>query len=303
MGSDKPKKCEIDAASTWPLGPALTPELRSGASPEAPDPAVLLLLIRAIVESRLHDQDCLLTRSTHTACYHCTKRRIVCDLTEPKCNKCAKKGLDCPGYGIRYRFADGKTASSTEFEPAASSRNASSSSSASSLSAKRRQPDLKWVDVSSRVKRARPAAEQEPGADATTGAAAPFTSTARSSGEGVHVARRQQGTHASDPNGGYDNSGGYDHHYWSQQSLETSPQETFESSSAGDNENDVIEITRRGDFGTLARPEFSPISITLPSLLSNPDPRIRLLFKHCEHCLSHSRHAGPAFKPPADKRA
>lgn len=296
MGSDKPKKCEIDTASAWPLGPVSTPELRSGA-PRPPDPAVLLLPIWVIVESRSHDQDRLLTRNIHTACYHCTKRRIVCDLTEPKCNKCAKKGLDCPGYGIRYRFADGKTASSTEFEPAQSSRNASSSSSASSLSAKRRQPDLKWVDVSSRVKRARPTAEQEPSA------AAPLSSAARSSGEGLHVARRQQGTHASGPSGQYDNSRGHDHHYWSQQSRDTSPQETFESSSAGDNENDVIEITRRGDFGTLARPEFSPISITLPSLLSNPDPRIRLLFKHCEHCLCPSRHAGPAFKPPTDKRA
>lgn len=209
----------------------------------------------------------------------------MCDLTEPKCNKCAKKGLDCPGYGIRYRFADGKTASSTEFEPAGSSRNATSSSSASSLAAKRRQPDLKWVDVSSRVKRARPTAEQEPSADATTGAAAPLGSTVRSSGEALHVARRQQRTHAPGPSGQYDTSGGRDHQYWSQQSRDTSQQETFESLSTDDNENDVIEITRRGDFGTLARPEFSPISITLPSLLSNPDPRIRLLFKHCERCL------------------
>lgn len=38
-------------------------------------------------------------------CFNCVKRRIICDWTEPKCKKCAKKGLDCPGYGIRYRFA------------------------------------------------------------------------------------------------------------------------------------------------------------------------------------------------------
>jgi hypothetical protein len=35
------------------------------------------------------------------------KRRIVCDRTEPECNKCLKKGLVCPGLGIRYRFNDG----------------------------------------------------------------------------------------------------------------------------------------------------------------------------------------------------
>jgi Fungal Zn(2)-Cys(6) binuclear cluster domain len=38
-------------------------------------------------------------------CYNCMKRRVICDRTEPKCQKCCKKGLDCPGFGIRYRFA------------------------------------------------------------------------------------------------------------------------------------------------------------------------------------------------------
>lgn len=205
----------------------------------------------------------------------------MCDLTEPKCNKCAKKGLDCPGYGIRYRFADGKTASSTEFEPAESSRNPASSSSASSFSAKRRQPDLKWVDVSSRVKRARAAAEQGASADATPGAAAPLSLTAGSSGEGLDVIRRQQGVHAFGQSRQHNESESHGHHYWSQQIRVSSPRETFESSSNDGNENDVIEITRTGDLGgTLARPEFSPITMNLPSLLSNPDPRIRLLFKH-----------------------
>lgn len=215
----------------------------------------------------------------------------MCDLIEPKCNKCAKKGLDCPGYGIRYRFADGKTASSTEFEPAASSRNASSSSSASSFPVKRRQPDLKWVDVSSRVKRARATADQGPSAynTPTTGAGAPPSSGSRSYGEGLDVARRQ-----------HNNIGAHDHHhYWTQQNRDSSPHETFESSSTDDNEDDVIEITRRGDFGTLARPEFSPIPMTLPSLLSSPDPRIRLLFKHCEPCLCPPQ-PGSRLGPPTD---
>lgn len=208
----------------------------------------------------------------------------MCDLTEPKCNKCAKKGLDCPGYGIRYRFADGKTASLADFEPAESSRIASSSSSsASSLSAKRRQPGLKWVDVSSRVKRgARAGAEQGQSRDTTTG---PSGHIAEVSGECSDIARQQRGIHAVGPGRQQNGSGGHNYQYWAQQTRDTSLQETFESSSTVDAENDVIEITRTGDFGTLARPNFSPIPMSLPSLLSNPDPRTRLLFKHCEPCL------------------
>ncbi|KAH0843379.1 hypothetical protein AYO21_09937 [Fonsecaea monophora] len=40
-------------------------------------------------------------------CHNCSRRRIKCDQSRPKCNKCLRKGLDCPGYGIRYRFNDG----------------------------------------------------------------------------------------------------------------------------------------------------------------------------------------------------
>ncbi|OTB04129.1 hypothetical protein M426DRAFT_262353 [Hypoxylon sp. CI-4A] len=47
--------------------------------------------------------------NTKKACYNCTKRRIICDKTGNSCNKCAKKNLTCPGYGIRYRFATGST--------------------------------------------------------------------------------------------------------------------------------------------------------------------------------------------------
>jgi hypothetical protein len=207
----------------------------------------------------------------------------VCDLTEPKCNKCAKKGLDCPGYGIRYRFADGKTASAADFEPADSARTASSSSSASALSAKRRQPDLKWVDVSSRVKRARGGGEQGQSRDTTTDTAPPGP-TAGTSGECSDITRQHRGIHAYGPSRQPNGSGSHDHQYWPRQARETSPQGTLDSSSTEADENDVIEITRTGDFGTLARPDFSPLSMNLPSLLSNPDPRIRLLFKHCEPC-------------------
>lgn len=41
-----------------------------------------------------------------TGCYNCSQRRINCDRGEP-CQKCIKKGLQCSGLGIRYRFNDG----------------------------------------------------------------------------------------------------------------------------------------------------------------------------------------------------
>ncbi|PMB71143.1 Transcriptional activator protein UGA3 [Beauveria bassiana] len=40
-------------------------------------------------------------------CSTCTKRRIRCDGSRPTCVKCEKKGLVCPGYGPRLRWADG----------------------------------------------------------------------------------------------------------------------------------------------------------------------------------------------------
>ncbi|KAK5992442.1 hypothetical protein PT974_05846 [Cladobotryum mycophilum] len=41
------------------------------------------------------------------SCYTCVRRRINCDLAQPSCEKCIKKGLQCPGYGRRLRWADG----------------------------------------------------------------------------------------------------------------------------------------------------------------------------------------------------
>lgn len=43
-------------------------------------------------------------------CYECSQRRIHCDRGEPTCRKCENKGLQCSGYGIRYRFNDGVAA-------------------------------------------------------------------------------------------------------------------------------------------------------------------------------------------------
>lgn len=34
-------------------------------------------------------------------CWGCHKRRLVCDLTLPNCNKCVKAGFECPGYDER----------------------------------------------------------------------------------------------------------------------------------------------------------------------------------------------------------
>lgn len=39
-------------------------------------------------------------------CFQCSRRRIICDKTEPSCHKCAKKGIECSGLG-RIRFAEG----------------------------------------------------------------------------------------------------------------------------------------------------------------------------------------------------
>nr|KMM71004.1 hypothetical protein CPAG_07311 [Coccidioides posadasii RMSCC 3488] len=40
-------------------------------------------------------------------CFDCSRRRIICDMTEPHCVKCAKRGIVCSGMGIRYRFSPG----------------------------------------------------------------------------------------------------------------------------------------------------------------------------------------------------
>ncbi|BDD59308.1 hypothetical protein MPDQ_002736 [Monascus purpureus] len=39
-------------------------------------------------------------------CRVCNRRRIRCDRTVPSCLKCATKGVACPGYGPRYRWAN-----------------------------------------------------------------------------------------------------------------------------------------------------------------------------------------------------
>lgn len=40
----------------------------------------------------------------YIGCRECSKRRIICDNSEPSCNKCQKKGIHCSGSG-RIRFS------------------------------------------------------------------------------------------------------------------------------------------------------------------------------------------------------
>jgi hypothetical protein len=46
------------------------------------------------------------TRKKERGCFQCSRRRVVCDRTEPSCLKCAKKGIGCSGLS-RIRFAEG----------------------------------------------------------------------------------------------------------------------------------------------------------------------------------------------------
>ena len=46
------------------------------------------------------------TRKKERGCFQCSRRRVVCDRTEPSCLKCAKKGIECSGLS-RIRFAEG----------------------------------------------------------------------------------------------------------------------------------------------------------------------------------------------------
>ncbi|KAI8940969.1 hypothetical protein NX059_002219 [Plenodomus lindquistii] len=39
-------------------------------------------------------------------CFQCSRRRIICDRSEPTCKKCTKKGIECSGLA-RIRFAEG----------------------------------------------------------------------------------------------------------------------------------------------------------------------------------------------------
>ncbi|KAE8152384.1 hypothetical protein BDV25DRAFT_170516 [Aspergillus avenaceus] len=46
-------------------------------------------------------------RKNGPGCYNCSQRRINCDRGTPACQKCLKKGIQCWGLGVRYRFTNG----------------------------------------------------------------------------------------------------------------------------------------------------------------------------------------------------
>ncbi|KAF5585037.1 hypothetical protein FPCIR_8470 [Fusarium pseudocircinatum] len=46
-------------------------------------------------------------RSKGKGCLTCSKRRIICDLGQPSCQKCLGRGFTCPGYAPRLRWVQG----------------------------------------------------------------------------------------------------------------------------------------------------------------------------------------------------
>lgn len=183
----------------------------------------------------------------------------MCDLTEPTCKKCEKKGLKCPGYGIRYRFTSGQTVSSSEIgrveEP-------------TSTSSKRRRADLKWVDVSKPTKRKRDAelsssisfgVNQPQAGEEEAGRAAYLTSGDQG------LAEADLGVAPLDELGGASRSQADSKDCWTS------------------TDDPIIEIDRNDHFTSLVVPNRSTILFNLPPLLSHPNPRMRLLFHHCKH--------------------
>jgi hypothetical protein len=82
------------------------------------------------------------------------KRRIICDRTEPHCKKCHKKGLECTGFGIRYRFNNG-IASRGQFkgkkQPTTENQSGISNEDNISNTASFRQKHLVWLNELSPV--------------------------------------------------------------------------------------------------------------------------------------------------------
>lgn len=212
------------------------------------------------------------------ACFNCTKRRIVCDLTPPKCKKCEKKGLECPGYGVRYRFTDGKTVSPSEIGPGPLE-----DSNAAAATSTRRRSSLKWVDVSSRVKKGRGVEIQETSLDPGQSSSSTSTGPARGDGD-IDEVGDQTGT---------DNDETHSLDVWTSSFLTpvsalqpgiqevgpTMPDEVDIPTSL--DESDVIEVTRDDWLKDSMITTASPSMLNLPPLLSNTDPQIRLLFNHC----------------------
>lgn len=207
------------------------------------------------------------------------KRRIVCDKSLPTCHKCAKKDLVCPGYGIRYRFANSP---STPLAAASSSQASSSVAPASSSTQRaasasprgspgpsfqgspqhqqqqankvRKDTPLKWVEASARGRQQR----------RSTAAAA------KGSGKfGVPLLDAAVETIAPDaPDSGSSRASSVELSGLAERlAVRTSPLEN---------------PWRAADAQV---PEGLEIALSLPALLAPHDDRVRYLFEHCEFFL------------------
>ncbi|KAI1373731.1 hypothetical protein F4677DRAFT_428078 [Hypoxylon crocopeplum] len=90
------------------------------------------------------------------ACHNCIKRRIICDKSSDRCNKCAKANLTCPGYGVRYRFAKATTINSSGFAPTSSVEETELSKS------KLQRKPYKWVKCSGGPTATKPRSSRAP---------------------------------------------------------------------------------------------------------------------------------------------
>ena len=171
------------------------------------------------------------------------KRRIVCDETPLQCQKCLKKGLKCPGYGVRYRFSDVKTA------PFSTLSNIETSSS------NRRGNALRWIDVrhsknKKGSKRRELVENQEP-----------------KSGPGiVRPGSRLQ----------------YDAKIGSTVLQSTCEGSAYISSPPPDRPDDISRhINPTNDMDSILL-NNTLLTTTLPPLLAPLDPKMRFLFDHCK---------------------
>lgn len=225
-----------------------------------------------------------------TACFNCTRRRIVCDLTLPKCNKCAKKGIECPGYGIRYRFTSGKTASPSEIGPQEVSEPVAEQV--------RRRSDLKWVDVTSRLKKKKRGEVAEGSTEpSSSGDVSDSTSAATPSLDETRnqLDMDEDGTPNFDvPTTPNQHLVPYQLQTALEQQIPDSPlQHEDYSSPTLDDGQDIEDIdVMRDDWDDSPMILSHPVlTLQLPPLLSNLDPRMRMLFNHCTsvkslfHCL------------------
>lgn len=229
MGSDKSKKCENrDNAHCYP------PEL------------------------------CVLT-DVIEACFNCTKRRIVCDLTPNKCKKCEKKGLECPGYGVRYRFTNGQTVSPSEIGP-------SEGSGASFAQSTKRRNSLKWINGSKRTRK-RPDIESGASDLIPRKSAVPEGAVGNHGDVDKVLGQRRVNNEETHGRDGQTTSSLQTEHEEQIRHLPHDEPATYHGGSA------VIEVTRDNWLPTGPAPPLTMFNL-LP-FLTNRDPRMRLLFDHC----------------------